>query len=293
MRVLRYISDIHLELRQTHYLPQLSSYKKFKTAPGDSNYLALLGDIGNPFTPELDSFLKEISPVYKQIFYVPGNHEYYNLPDSNMPKTKEDYDYKLASICNSYSNVNLLNNRSVMLDEFKIIGTTLWSHIDSDHREEIEKNLNDYHLIRNSLGHKITTEDTNRWNKEAVDFITGEISSISSEHMPCIVLTHHAPLFSNPGVDQYTASPKYLNTSHNQAFHNDLGYLMKAPIVAWLYGHTHYASSFDYNDVQVGTNQLGYSREESEIKFNPYAHINLDTIGKKLNKVSKEDFDAL
>jgi len=265
--------------------------------------LALLGDIGNPFTPELNSFFKEISPVYKQIFYVPGNHEYYNLPNFDMPKPKEEYEYKLSSICNSYPNISLLNNRSVMLDEFKIIGTTLWSHIDDSHCDEIEQTLNDYHLIKNSDGRKIIVADTNRWNKEAVEFISQEINN-TPHSTPCIVLTHHSPLFSNPDLGQYTAHPKYLNTSRNQAFHNNLHNLMKLPIVGWLYGHTHYTSSFDYNGVYIGTNQLGYVREEKQINFNPYVHINLDRIKNKLNPVmvstdntistvSREDFDAL
>lgn len=287
MRIFRYVSDIHLELRKTHVHPKLKPYIDFKRSPTDSYYLALLGDIGNPFTPELDHFFKEISPKYDHIFYVPGNHEYYNLDKNTRPMT--DFTLKLQEMCQIYPNITLLNNKSMMLGEYKIIGSTLWSHIDELSRTQIEGSLNDYHLIRKSNGNKITIENTNRWNTDAIRYIETEINTAD----PCIILTHHAPLFSDSNLNQYTASSRYLNTPNNQAFHNNLGAMIKSPIVAWLYGHTHYASAFDYNRVYVGTNQLGYEKEEPNISFNSYAHLDLDTLKKRLNSVTEEEFNTL
>ena len=68
--------------------------------------------------------------------------------------------------------------------------------------------------------------------------------------------------------------------------------------MAWLYGHTRYASSFDYGSVSVRTNQLGYIREESQISFNPYAYLDLNAQKLKYDipnntHVTQDEFDAL
>src|SRR5690606_14563219 len=90
-----------------------------------------------------------------------------------------------------------------------------------------------------------------------------------------IILTHHAPLFSDVKKQQYTASPQYVLSKNNFAFHNKLNSLIKKPIVAWIYGHTHYASKFILNDAIIATNQLGYKDESSYINYDPHNNINL------------------
>jgi predicted phosphodiesterase len=271
-RILRYVSDLHLELRETIDHSKLIPLWKFKSNDLDKNYLALLGDIGNPYQENLLKFLKKITGKFTEIFYVPGNHEYYNL-DPAIRRTKQDYDTELEKICGGFSNVILMRNRSWDLNNIKIIGSTLWSHIDDD---RIQNSIRDYRLILNSESDPITIADTNRWNTEATEFIRGEISK--NETLPCIILTHHAPLYSNVELNQFTADIKYLHGENNQAFHNDLAWLLKKPVVAWLYGHTHYTSKFKINNVIVATNQLGYLHEEADGKFNSWAYLDLDDI---------------
>lgn len=278
LRVLRYASDLHLELRQTIKHPKLFPLWDFQKDDKTVYYLALLGDIGNPFQDNLRIFLKKIHKKYEKIFYVPGNHEYYNL--SGSYKSKDKFHERLQEICEEFENVLLLDNKTFTLDGLKIIGSTLWSNIPDDKAEYIKLRLNDYHLIKKTIDSQdipinITVSDTNKWNEESISFIKNEIENSSD---PCVILTHHAPLFSDPEADIYTADPIYLNGGNNYAFHNDLSSMMNKPICAWLYGHTHYASSFKYNDVLVCTNQLGYSNEEKDIKFNPYAYLDIDKL---------------
>ncbi len=89
-------------------------------------------------------------------------------------------------------------------------------------------------------------------------------------------MTHHAPLFNNPSTECYTCNPKYTNSVNQYAFNNDLSHIIKSPLVAWLYGHTHYTGKFKYNDVIIATNQLGYDNEETN--FNPYAYLNFNEL---------------
>lgn len=93
---------------------------------------------------------------------------------------------------------------------------------------------------------------------------------------PCIILTHHAPLYSNTYLNHYTADPKYINNPNNPAFHNNLSHLLRKNVLVWLYGHTHYQSKFEENGVIIATNQLGYQHETN--KFNPKEYIDLNNV---------------
>lgn len=277
-RILRYVSDLHLELCPTIYHPKLVSLWTMKQTKNYQFYLALLGDIGNPFNDNLKNFLEKIASKYQKIFYVPGNHEYYNYKmDKNRSKT--EFDTKLKEICGCFTNVILMNNSTYDLENVKIIGSTLWSHIPDTASEYIKQTINDYHLIKkldtNNELINITPNDTNNWNIESIDFIKKEIQNATK---PCIVLTHHAPLFSNDITEIFLADPKYLNSKNNYAFHNNLRDLIKSPVCAWMYGHTHYAGRFKLNGVIVASNQLGYLSEQNQIKFDPYGCLNLNDL---------------
>ena len=225
--------------------------------------------------------------MYNKIFYVPGNHEYYNL--LNNKKSKTECDEELDLLSSKFDNIVILNNKTYYIDDVKMIGTTLWSNIPDEQSVYINKSINfsteksvfvskinDYYMIKKYDNHKlvpITTDDTNKWNRESIEFIQQQTDNID---VPCIILTHHSPLFSDDTLNIYTAHPKYLNGKNNFAFHNDLKYLLKKPIGAWLYGHTHYTNQFNYNGVIIGTNQLGYNNEETN--FNPYVYIDLNKL---------------
>lgn len=268
----RYVSDIHLE-----FLPNFKQSKKlqplwnFEKQCNAKYYLALVGDIGNPYRDSLSQFLELVSPFYEKIYYVPGNHEYYNLDDYD--KSKEHIDLKLREICGLFPNVKYFDRQVDYIGNIKIIGTTLWSNIPDHSRRRIKNNINDYHLIKKldseGIVVSITVNDTNSWNKSNLDFLTSEIES--SER--CIVLTHHAPLFSDEENNMYTASPIYYESENDYAFHNDLSDLIKPPIIAWIYGHTHYVNKFEFNGVTVATNQLGYSGDHSSSNFDPEEEI--------------------
>lgn len=275
MRILRYVSDIHLEyIDCIDGQSMLNSLWDFKKDPNDIYYLALLGDIGNPFTKSIKNFFQKISPIYDKIFYIPGNHEYYNL---NKPhRSIDDFNIQLKNMCQEFPNIILMNNEIFELDDVAFIGSTLWSNISESKSNHISKSINDYHLIKkldNNKLVKITTDDSNKWNIESIDYIQYQLKNSTKS---LIILTHHAPLFSDKILGNYTADPCYINSLNNEAFHNDLSKILNRPIIAWLYGHTHYTSKFIYNSIIIATNQLGYCHERNN--FNPYAYINIDQL---------------
>lgn len=276
MRILKYASDLHTELGDgIDHLQSLWNFVKF---PKHTYYLALLGDIGNPLNKYLKKFLEKISPMYEKIFYIPGNHEYYN--DNWIKYTRTEMYQKLVEIVNEFPNIILMNNNTFELDEFKIIGTTLWTKVPSHARRNVKQQINDYRCIGSDIDkgtyakYPITIDETNTWNKESVEWLKNELIT----DKPCIVLTHHAPLYNNRISGNYTSRPEFTSSNICSAFQNDLSLIIKTPIRVWLYGHTHHSSIFEYNNVIIATNQLGYSCEGSLISFDPYAFINLENV---------------
>lgn len=277
--ILRYVSDLHLEfysdLLINYSISKLKPIWNFEYENNTIFNLALLGDIGNPYNPSLEQFLQLISNKYSNIFYIPGNHEYYNLSNDNsytMVKVKNKLDY----ICSQYPNIHLMDNESIELYGINFIGTTLWSHIPNEKKLTLSKIINDFNLIMIDNNKTLTPNDTNKLNKQNIIWLKEQL--IKSIHLPNIIMSHHAPLFNNQKHLHYLSNPKYINSYNNEAFHNNLSHLITKPIVAWLYGHTHYSSEFKLNNVIIGTNQLGYLNEQKKINFNPHKFIDLSDI---------------
>jgi len=72
--ILRYISDLHLELmNSSEFIELLEDFK-----PNEKEICILAGDIGNPYSENYDIFMEYINESFKKTFVIPGNHEYYN-----------------------------------------------------------------------------------------------------------------------------------------------------------------------------------------------------------------------
>lgn len=263
-RILRYVSDLHLEFRKN--IDECPKFYNYPQSPNTENYLALLGDISIGDHRNLMDLFHQISPQYHKIFYIPGNHEYYT--PNRIPYTKI-YD-SLNNICSSFPNIHLLNNTTYQLDDTVLLGTTLWSNISTSYQT-----ADLYHIYKTSSGQitNISNEDRNQWNKEAISFLRDNINRYREKKI--IVLTHHAPLYNNKKLNQYTSDPRHAVKNNGEAFHNNLSQLVCPPVNVWLYGHTHHCGRFTtHQGTVVATNQLGYHREN--LQFDPWAGIYLD-----------------
>ena len=205
------VSDIHLEI-----------YPKRRIKPAAPN-LILAGDIGEVDDVALKDFLQYCSSNWDNVYYVAGNHEYYNS-NSNI----EEIDIKLRELVENLHNVHLLQCDYIEYDDFIIAGCTLWSRINLKYI-----NINDYKRIKDA-----SINTTNNIHDEHVEWIW----TLLAKKKPFMMITHHCPLKDNPG------------------FCTDLKYLVDdfSPIKKWCYGHTHVA----YDDGIFVSNPIGHPSTE-------------------------------
>lgn len=276
---IQYISDIHLETRK-HSV-------QFKDILDPiAPYLVLAGDIGNPLTPNYEEFLKYCSDNFKLIFYVLGNHEFYNsyrvekllknrkfITDKQFQDLSEKLELdsvesrlrKIRGVCSKYPNIRLLNQDSAPYkipdSDYIVIGCTLWSKLKMEPYNYLQ--FNDFFRIcedNNTLLHPNTYI---KWNESDKEYIKKTLISLYEENTnyKIIMVTHHCPTYD-------ILQAKYLDNdtdNMNSFFANDDEELLKTPsIKLWICGHTHGCKKIIVNNTIIATNTYGYDGENIE-----------------------------
>ncbi len=251
MRI-QYCSDLHLEFdKNSRYLI--------------SNPLSICGDIlilAGDIIPLHDEFLNNsffnfISKNFRQVFWVPGNHEYYYRSISDFGSS---FNFKLRD------NINVLNNVLLQFDGIDFIFSTLWTRISEKNEKYIEKNVSDFECIGNN-GNKFRVSDFNKLHDESLSFIKQATDRVKNK---VVIVTHHLPSF-------LCNKPAHNTSIINEAFSVDLSDFIKTGIARfWLYGHSH----FNQKPVYIGktillTNQLGYVEYKEQGGFRQDAYFAL------------------
>ena len=250
-------SDLHLE----HH-PDINSFKTFidkfpyiitniDINSLSNKILILAGDIGYPTCSNYFEFLKDCCSLYKYVIFTTGNHEYYNSEINFINDLLQKESFKI-------SNLYFLLNKSIIIDNYKFIGTTLWTNVDKYSKSYVESFMNDYITIK--LGDKyLKVNDTNNFHKEQYEFIEKELKYSLTDDIKTIVVTHHLP--SKKLIDQ-----KYVKYgSMNKAFYTDCDQLFnKYNISAWICGHSHTKNIQTVNKTKLILNPFGYKGENRE-----------------------------
>lgn len=238
MRI-QYISDLHLEFLTL--IPKI---------PKVANILCLAGDIGYPYTKKYKEFLKYVNSQYDKIFLISGNHEYYN--EYGIEITNKIIINNVAK----FPNIVFLNNTSYFYQNYLFVGSTLWTHIDSQ-----KHGYNDFNMIEN-----MTLENYNNLHKNAYIFLNNTIQQNKDKQL--IILTHHLPSFDliNKKYDKYA--------NFKSCFASNCDDLIINPVKLWIYGHTHSSDIKYINNIPLICNPIGYPGEHKNIKFDNYFDVN-------------------
>jgi Icc-related predicted phosphoesterase len=226
------------------------------TVNGD--ILILAGDIV-PLHDEFlsNSFFRYISGNYRQIFWIPGNHEYYYSDIS---------DFDFSSGIKLHGNISIVNNNVIEYEGIRFIFTTLWSKISKKNEKLIEQSVSDFECITKNRK-KFSAADFNILHQESLTFLN---QAVSENPERTVVVTHHLP------------SPLCSNTLHqksiiNEAFCSDLtDFINESNVPFWIYGHSHHNQKPLYigNTIML-TNQLGYIQLNEKEGFSRKAYFSI------------------
>lgn len=233
---LQYASDLHLEF------PANKEFLKQHPLLPVGDVLVLAGDIV-PYAvmDKHQDFFNYLSDNFETTYWLPGNHEYYHFDIAEK-----------SGVLNEpiRSNVFLVNNTSVVHENVKLIFSTLWSHISTGYQWQIERSLNDFHVIKHK-GYRFSAEQYNQLHVESLAFIQNGLST--NQNGQTAVFTHHCPTFLN-------YPEQYKGDVLNEAFAVELHDLIEvSEIACWVYGHHHTNTPvFTIGNTKLITNQLGY-----------------------------------
>ncbi len=242
---LQYASDLHLEF------PVNKEFMKQHPLQPVGDVLVLAGDIV-PFAvmDKHKDFFNYLSDHFDNTYWLPGNHEYYGF---DIAEKSGMVNEKIRS------NVFLVNNTSVDHDDKRLIFSTLWSHISDGNQWQIERSMNDFHLIKYGK-YRFSSEKYNTLHKTSLAFIHDELKSAKESNIA--VFTHHCPTFLN-------YPEQYKDDILNEAFAVELFDVIESSnIDYWAYGHHHSnIPEFSIGNTKLITNQLGYVQRNEHRLF--------------------------
>lgn len=233
---LHLMSDLHLEHMKdagTKFLSRLD--------PGDADALVLAGDILSLAWLSAGRVLQRFVDAYKRVFYLPGNHEFYNTDPDEATRG-------LRHLAAGIPGFTVLDQSQEPVEFMgrRFLGCTLWfpqQWDDMMYREQ----LTDFDLIKHAVPwcyeqHNAGLEHLKRHMRE------GDI-----------VVTHHAP---HPG----SIHRRFKGHSINRFFACDLEPLIleRKPLL-WMHGHMHDPFDYKVGDTRIVCNPKGYPSERSVI----------------------------
>jgi Icc-related predicted phosphoesterase len=249
---IQYCSDLHLEYELN------SKYLINHPLEVSGEVLILAGDI-IPFHDEFlnNPFFDFISKNYKQVFWVPGNHESYYKDISELTSS---FIKKIGS------NIKVVNNVEVEYEGIRFVFSALWSKINPDNEKLIQSSLPDFSCITDN-NKKLRPSKYNKLYEESLMFIQ---SCLEKHHEKTVVVTHFLPSTQCNDV-------KHLNSQINDAFCTDMTpFIETCQANFWIYGHSHYNQKpLFIGETVLLTNQLGAVQWNENIDFKSNAFISI------------------
>lgn len=243
-------------------IKKLSEFLK-PTAP----YLALCGDICGYYKKErLQTFLQYCSKHWKRVFFIAGNHEYYNLPRKHLKdvggaRSMADVETWLRTECGTFPNVHFLQKQVFELPEENciVVGCTLWTEVAGFATKEAAQLMNDYRLIWSSTSAQASVADLNAVHRDHLAWLSTTVGQIKTAlpSVRIVVLTHHLPTHR-------MISPKFAGNPLNSCFASGALEQLTTKPTAWIFGHSHIRDWKKLDGVVCAINSHGYDGEHAE-----------------------------
>lgn len=283
MKYIREASDLHLDTdaRQFHktklfdpagekiksdmdllwYPPEMDS--DLDTAFIVAGDIWLEGRFVLRLNSEGDSWIKKMSRQFKYVIVVLGNHDYWDRNILDEPKR-----LKAAIADQGLTNVFLLENDVVVLDQVKFVGSTLWTDYNKHDNYTMMAACNpvtqykDYQYIKFGANYrKIKPQDIYQIHSQSACFLFQNVKRDNPEQK-VIVVTHMAP--SSQSIAPKYREPKWkeLNYLYYTSLENrileegqDIDY--------WFHGHMHHTTQYHIGHPIVILNARGHGIENN------------------------------
>jgi predicted phosphodiesterase len=270
LKYLREFSDMHLNFyfgnKVPFWVPEPLDTDK-ETA------LILAGDLweGTKFIKHSDeSWIQPLAERFHSVFIVAGNHDIW---DENIHKYHDKARIALQDM--GLTNVHILENNAMVIDNVKFIGGTLWTdfnNADPFTLWQAKNHMNDYKYIRAGNDYrKVTSDDIFQAHKKTKKFIF-ENAKKDNDDQKIVVITHHSPSFQ--GLNDYFRSNGYTNGYYHSNF-DEL--IETSEIGLWVYGHTHSPKIYKIGNTTLMNNAVGYFGHENT-KYDPINLIDISTL---------------
>lgn len=237
---LRIYSDLHNEFEE--FIPPPANDVDVVILAGDID----LGDRGVLWAQQ--HFASQ-----QKIFYVLGNHEFYNFSFPNV--------YDLVAKRTQDSNIKFLEQQSQLVDGVRFLGCTLWSDFSIIGEREynlrnIRRLMNDYYVIGYNHNKRVLQpNDIYAYHQTSLTWLQEKLAKYKNDNL--VVITHHAP------------SAKSLTDRVNPqavwpAYASDLEQLIiDSNVKLWIHGHTHHAWDYKIGNTRIICNPRGYPGQKT------------------------------
>lgn len=282
LKYIREASDLHLDFDATAWL-ELPKYDPRKLSrmpeidfiwsppplPTDHETALLLpGDlwVGHRALERRfagpESWVERVAKRFHSVILLPGNHDYWDAElDGWVLKARRLLESQ------GVTNVHVLENNAVVIDNVKFLGGTLWTDM-KKHDPMIvmnaPKTMNDYEYIRRKVGmvyRKLWSQDILDAHKKTREFILSAARRDNPEQH-VVVLSHHAPSFQS--------IHERFRTTHswndNFYYFSDIDWYLcddEVEVDLWVHGHVHNFVDYLIDRTRVLCNPRGYSSHET------------------------------
>lgn len=282
MKYIRLVSDIHLDFDIDAF-----NRSKFKSTPenkatGEMGWLwtppAMEGDLDSTLVIAGDlwyerkfltrkykngtSWMQNMAKQFKYVVFVLGNHDYWK---TNLSTEIEGIKKELSA--QELTNVFVLENRTLVLDNVKFLGGTLWTDY-NEHNIPLMMDapnlMNDYKKMRQGLKYgKAMPTHLYKIHKETKSYIFNNAIKDNPEQK-LVVVTHMAP--SEKSLEQrHIDNALPMNFLYVSNLEKEVS---SSKIDLWFHGHLHEPVDYLLGTTRVISNPRGYVGEFSK-SFNP------------------------
>jgi predicted phosphodiesterase len=248
----RLISDIHIDCNK----PDEVILKE-----DDSDVIVVPGDICS--IHNFAQWVEAQCNKYKAIVIVLGNHDYWKMSvDNAHRKWKEGLSKKLPQ--DLFDRIHILEKEYVDIGDTRYFGTTLWTDMDKmdvSSMQAIKESMVDYKRIRMLNGaRRLTPQDVIKEHIKAKEWLTKAVELPWEGHK--VIVTHHAPSFDSlyPFFGKDSVSGAYASDLEDMLQH-----AVSNQVFTWVHGHTHAATRYEINGLNIIVNPFGYPDEDTSV----------------------------